>query len=69
MEMKNHLLEVNVGHIVNEGKSYWPDCVEITVPRDIAITLMAQLSSMLQPPEEKNVKISLTGTLHCNTEE
>ena len=67
MQMKIHSLDVDNGHVVREGKSYWPDCVEITIPRDIALNVMAQLTAALQTPGEEKIQFALTGKLDCNT--
>lgn len=69
MQTKVHSLGVDSGHVVREGKSYWPDCVEVTIPRDIALNVVAQLTSFLQTREGDEVKLSLMGKLDCNTDD
>ncbi len=67
MQMKVHSLEVDNGHVVEEGKSYWPDCVEISIPRDIALNVMAQLTATLQTEGEGKINFTLMGTLDYDT--
>ncbi len=68
MKIKVHDFEVHGGNVIKRGKSNWPDCLNISIPRWHAFNLLQQLSIVLQN-EDESINLNFMGKLDCDIKE
>jgi hypothetical protein len=66
--MKVHNFKVSGGNKVVDGKSHWPDCLNLSMGRFYAWELVNGLLYQLRQGE-KDITYSTCGKLECDVEE
>ncbi|MFW9872710.1 MAG: hypothetical protein ACFFG0_06365 [Candidatus Thorarchaeota archaeon] len=69
-KIKSHIFKINGKEKIEEGKSHWPDCLEIGMRQYKALDIIRQLASSLQTcGEEDDIYLSFMGKLDYDIDE
>ncbi len=72
MNIKVHDFKVSGGEKVENGKSNWPDCLNIVLPKHRALSLIQQLANSLEvyrDAEQEFILLNFMGKLDYDVDE
>jgi hypothetical protein len=59
MKIKVHNFNVGGGNVVTNGKSHWPDCLNVILPKNRILSLMETLINSMQYNDKNKDTVSL----------
>lgn len=65
MEPKGHTFEFGAGKEIIDGKSHWPDCISIIIPKDTALEIASQIINQVRGGK-LDIRFSGCGLLNYN---
>lgn len=66
--IKSHNFDISAGRIIKQGKAFWPDCLNLFIPRHRALDMAIQLLRQIENNDEQ-IYLSFMGKLEYDINE